>query len=331
MSKYRDFAPQDRLPATWTDAIEELVGAYLSPNFRLERASASTLRIPVSGDQVSAAVDGKWRWVTTSVTAAHGGGGAGTYNIYLTTGPNAFSTDVDGFEADDTVHDFGMKLGVVPSGSGSETHSVLIGAYLWDGTTITAVTLFKDKVIEPVRLVDTSLPATNLFTGRVILYQTAGMLANEVGPWILRYDATLSGTSKWKVLSALPWVVEVETSEATATNTFTDLTTVGPTITTPAPGDWLVAISFEGAANDDAALTMSFSVGATPAVDADRVICRIQSPGSSVVAYLTISRPNIMKVAIPGGSAITAKYKDSESLGGSFAKRTLAITPLRLG
>lgn len=148
-----------------------------------------------------------------------------------------------------------------------------------------------------------------------ILFQTAAMVTAEVGPWHLRYDSTLSG-SKWAVVSASAWVARVATQESTGGNTtnYSNLTTVGPTVTAPASGEYLVAneATMSGTGTDQ-----SFSVGATPADIADR----IAGTGS-------LARSGIAKTIV-SGEAVTAKVR---SIGGSgtFENRMLALLPVRL-
>ena len=74
-----------------------------------------------------------------------------------------------------------------------------------------------------------------------IRYQTAGMAAELVGPWTLRYDSALSGTSKWKVIAADPWTAGTwGTSGGFTTGAFSDWAAGGPTIPLPAFGTYLL-------------------------------------------------------------------------------------------
>lgn len=186
MPRYRDFAPQQRLPATWTDAIEELVGNYLDPNFKLERATATTIRVPAgAGDaEISVAIDGKPRWITANVTANHPGGVAGSYPIHITGSVDSFATDAGGFEVDNTTHAFGLKIGA-PSGSGAEAISRQVGTLTWDGAAITGIQMDRDSFDAYRRL--TWAGDTNLYRSAADVlksddaFQTAGALTSMVG------------------------------------------------------------------------------------------------------------------------------------------------------
>lgn len=145
MAKWRNFAPGDPLPSTWTDGIEELVSALIGSNTRLEIPTSTTLRIPAGAgdDQVTIAIDGSPRWITANITATHPGGSAGTYKVWAIATADSFGTDGNGNETDTTTRSFGLKITTsasTPSGSGSEAIYRQIGTCEWDGAAITSVT-----------------------------------------------------------------------------------------------------------------------------------------------------------------------------------------------
>ncbi len=186
MPRYRDFAPTNRLPATWTDAIEELVGNYLDPNFRLERPTATTLQVPAgAGDlEISVAIDGKPRYNVANVVANHPGGIAGSYPIHITGNADSFATGVDGYEVNNTVTTFGLKIGA-PSGVGAEAISRQVGTLTWDGAAITGVQLDRNSFDAYARFIWGG--DTNLYRATANLLKTddslhvVGDLATGVG------------------------------------------------------------------------------------------------------------------------------------------------------
>lgn len=140
MARWRDFDPLDPLPSNWTDAMEELLSSYAGANFRVEKFSNTTLRV-VAGpgdDQVGIAVDGRPRWIIASVTAAHPGGAAGEYDIYVTSHVDTFGVDGGGHEIITSNMNFGLRVGA-PTGVGEEALSRKVATCTWDGTKITAV------------------------------------------------------------------------------------------------------------------------------------------------------------------------------------------------
>lgn len=143
MAKFRDFAPGSPLPATWTDMLEELLTSYASSNFKLTLASATTISVPASDsldNQVGLTIDGKWRYITSTVTASHPGGTAGTYNIWAVSGVDSFGADGSGNETLTSTPSFTLKIGAAPTGTGGEAYGRLVGTCVWSGTAITGIT-----------------------------------------------------------------------------------------------------------------------------------------------------------------------------------------------
>ncbi|MDT7782068.1 MAG: Concanavalin A-like lectin/glucanase superfamily, partial [Pseudonocardiales bacterium] len=144
--RWRDFAIGQPLPSTWTDGIEELLNTYASGHLLLEKASATTVRIAASTTtgQVALAIRGKPRWITATITAAHPGGAAGTYDIWATTAADSFASTPGppAGEVDNTNHAFALKItaqGATPTGVGSEALYRRVGTLVWDGAQITAI------------------------------------------------------------------------------------------------------------------------------------------------------------------------------------------------
>lgn len=143
MSKDRDFAPGVKLPSTWTDAIEELLSTYASPNFTIVPLSATQIQIVAGAgvDQVCVEVAGRPRWISATINAADPGGAAGTHDIYVTGYANSFTLDGSGYEIDGTNRAFGLKIVAsgTPSGTGAEAIYRKVGTLTWSGSAITAI------------------------------------------------------------------------------------------------------------------------------------------------------------------------------------------------
>lgn len=133
--KMVDFDPGDVLPSAFVDALQEYIssGAF---NLKLEKVGGTSLRVPggIGDDQVGVAIDGLWRYNAADATAAHPGGGAGEYDVWVTTGEN-----------DDPIEDtnFAFGLSIKPSGytwtGGDPPHQRKVGTVTWDGAAITDV------------------------------------------------------------------------------------------------------------------------------------------------------------------------------------------------
>jgi hypothetical protein len=139
MTANRDLNYGDALPEMFVDQIQEFIGTYASPNFRVVQSSATALQIVASAGngQVCAAVGGKWRYITTTISAADPGGTAGIHTLWLTTGANSYLPGPP--ESDTTNYTFGLEIRA--SGTPSAAFSRQIGTVEWDGTSITRVLL----------------------------------------------------------------------------------------------------------------------------------------------------------------------------------------------
>lgn len=141
LSQWRNFSPQDKLPATWTDGVEKLLSNYASPNFAIDQSSTTALRVKAStGDDARVlAIAGAPRYNEADASATHPGGGAGSFNLWATANANSFGTNAGPpiTETDGTTYAFGLKIGT-PSGSGAEAISRLLATVAWDGAKITS-------------------------------------------------------------------------------------------------------------------------------------------------------------------------------------------------
>lgn len=140
MPKYRDFNPGDVLPASWTDAIQEFIGTAFI-NFSLVQTDNVTIQVPASsGDgQVAVGINGLWRYNTANVNAAHPGGAAGQYDVYVTTTDNVFS-NTPSPDTDLTNYAFGLVIKPLATPPVA-AHYRKVGQVTWDGSKITAITL----------------------------------------------------------------------------------------------------------------------------------------------------------------------------------------------
>ncbi len=135
MTRHRsDLTKGSVLPSTWVNAIMEFVGVS-DVNFVLSRTGTTSVQV-VAGtgnDQASIGVSGRWRYISSTVTATHPGGVAGTYDVYVTASDNDFTPADPG---DATVYAFGLAI----RASGSPPTTALwrkVGTVLWNGTAIT--------------------------------------------------------------------------------------------------------------------------------------------------------------------------------------------------
>ena len=118
MTKHLDLAHGQILHAGFTTPIQELLSAA-AVNFRLERVNGSTVKVSAGtgNDQVGVAVQGKYRWRDSEITAVLPGGlPDGEHPVFATATANDFSGPIA--EPDITTHTFGLevkKSGETPS------------------------------------------------------------------------------------------------------------------------------------------------------------------------------------------------------------------------
>jgi hypothetical protein len=169
-------------------------------------------------------------------------------------------------------------------------------------------------------LVET-LPTSGAIVGDSCTYianKTSGVF------WQLVYDG--EGTSPWKYVGGPPLFSEVAAEQSTESNTYTDLATVGPSITIPLKGDFDIEIGAEFEAGGAQAMYMNYSIAGAAPNEEDRIQGGQPAISGGRYGHARVRR----KTALTAASSIVAKYKTS---GGKFTatSRWMRITPVRVG
>jgi hypothetical protein len=134
--------------------------------------------------------------------------------------------------------------------------------------------------------------------------------------WNLRYDG--QGTYPWKFIGGAPLYAEIgmgAADETTTSGTYVALTTAGPSITIPLPGDYDIEVGHRSAG----ASYMSYDIGATGAADADGAY----ASANNVHVYKRRRKTALTAVTL------TAKYKSTSGTAG-FRDRTMTAFPVRV-
>lgn len=153
MAKIRHMAQGAPLNEWFLDSLQETLSGFVSGNFALTQASATSLQIVAGAgsSQVAIAVTDVggtvlgWRYIAATISGAVPGGLAvGTHDVYVTASANAFASNPTPppNELDNTIYTFALKLlatGTTPSGSGTEAYYRKIGTFTWNGSAITDV------------------------------------------------------------------------------------------------------------------------------------------------------------------------------------------------
>ncbi len=161
----------------------------------------------------------------------------------------------------------------------------------------------------------------SLDDGMEIRYQTAGMLAAGQGPWTLVYEASYSGSSKWAVIAAMPWVKQAAASVAVPT-TFGDFSDGQPSVALPGLGDYALRLG---------AYILLPAGSHTAAVAATATGLALSSSNSARLTGtgpLSVSTANESPVV---GISGTLKLGGAASSGVTVQERFLSVTPQRLG
>lgn len=197
MAKNWTFIRDDVFPSWWANSIQEFIGAA-SHNLEVRELNDTTVEVPAGtfDDQVSIAIDGRWRFRTTSVTRAHPAGVAGTYEVYAVCKENSIVSTPLPF-TDATDYNFDLRIeppgGVPTIVPGTVDFYRKIGQTEWDGAKITGVRQLAGQVstrpIQPqARKADETPVRVRGFAG-----QTADLVRVEDSAGLRRVGVTAAG------------------------------------------------------------------------------------------------------------------------------------------
>jgi len=160
--------------------------------------------------------------------------------------------------------------------------------------------------------------------GQECYYQSAAMAALGI-VWHLRYRAG-GGTFKWECVGAPALLGEVVTSEQRAATGYGDLATVGPDVTVPLAGEYMVEAGFTFNAATAMVAYMSYSRGGTAAQDATA------THGTVSMAAVTGSfMRTVSPLTLAAGDLLRGKYRGSTTDNVVYQNRWLRVTPRRVG
>jgi hypothetical protein len=140
--------------------------------------------------------------------------------------------------------------------------------------------------------------------------------------WRFKYNASMS---MWIFVGGDELFSEVTTAEATNSATYANLTTVGPSVTVPRAGDYLIEVGSEIALSAGAQTAwVSFDIAGAGAVDADGFRA---SGTSSLVAQGSRMRK---KTSVAVFSTVIAKYKSDGTNNATYGRRWMRVKPIRV-
>lgn len=183
--------------------------------------------------------------------------------------------------------------------------------------------------------VATVLPAG--VNGQQLLFQNAAMKTDGIGPWLLRYDASVVGAYKWGVVGATPWSAG-DQADYTPLTTYT---AVGPSITAPLAGDYRVSFGYNRVLNVGVATSggkFCARHGATMPVDDTNAIVVIFEPphypgagGNTGATQTGAARSFSMRGVVAGEAISCAARYDNGGAQMTYRAPWFEIVPLRVG
>lgn len=165
----------------------------------------------------------------------------------------------------------------------------------------------------------TTLPGSP-FDGQDVWYAAA---ASNGVYWHLRYRSASASGSKWEFLGGSPLTAEVLTSETTTSTTYVDLATVGPSVTVPLAGDYLITVAFEATNAVAGNATAAVKLGAAATSDDE---------GGNVgfgAGFQTASR-QFRRNGLAATAVLKVQYKQPAGNTCTFLRRNLSVQPVRV-
>lgn len=195
----------------------------------------------------------------------------------------------------------------------------------YSGTGITAFSEWQGDLANEPDIVS-ALPGSPA-DGQQVFYQDAAMATAGV-VWNLRYRAG-GGTYKWEFVGGNGLSAYVQASQTTASTTYTDLGTVGPSLTVPLAGDYTVDLqtTMRGSSGSQQQFH-SYTIGGAAADDANAL--QFRQPDSVINSRVagSFTQPKTFATA---NTALVSKYRVDGGAAALFWQRWLRITPIRVG
>jgi hypothetical protein len=145
--------------------------------------------------------------------------------------------------------------------------------------------------------------------------------------WHLKYNAGSASAYKWEFVGGSPMFHEIAADQGTASATYVDLGTAGPTVTLPAlQGDYRLMWKAETySTGGTPAAYMTPSIGGAAPAAADEAVWSF-----STVGITNQTGRQLVKTALAASAVIKLQYKVSANTV-NWLKRSLWVTPIRVG
>lgn len=144
--------------------------------------------------------------------------------------------------------------------------------------------------------------------------------------WMFRYDSTQT-TYKWVFCGGIGMYAIVTTFESTSVSspTFTDLATVGPSITIARAGDYQIEYGFQAGGNSGANAQAAV-IGNGSGLGLPLAITQAANAGGGIFTASMIAKAT----GLSASEVVKLEYNTTNGVSTNFQNRYLRITPIRV-
>lgn len=133
-----------------------------------------------------------------------------------------------------------------------------------------------------------------------------------------------SSTSKWDCIGWAPLTSSIATSEARNSGTFGDLTTVGPSVTVPLAGDYMIQFNVQGNPVSPETFTIaSPKFGAAATLDADSAV------GLGPAGAIHTPGRTYRRNGLTAAEVLKLQYRNAATANTNYSSRDMAVWPVR--
>ncbi len=146
--------------------------------------------------------------------------------------------------------------------------------------------------------------------------------------WEFKYASASASTYKWQFSGGAPMYSTVATDESSASTTYVDLATVGPSVTVPRAGDYMVrwgATCYNNANNANPYTAVKRGAAATSDSDAATFAyssTSVTTPGVSIAR-------EVLMTGLSASDVLKLQYRVAAATG-HWVNRFISVTPVRI-
>lgn len=140
--------------------------------------------------------------------------------------------------------------------------------------------------------------------------------------WHMKWRAA---ASRWVYVGGPPLYANVDANEAgTATAAYQDLATIGPTVTVPVAGDYMVDMRSNGGGGTVTNWVVGLSVNGAAVVANEDMVATVPTTGGQIQFASRLLR----RVGVPAAATLRMRYNPGSAVVVSWSRRSLAVHPV---